>query len=40
MNYIFAMGSSKVQRFCIPNPKVPCSRPLGGLEVDSAFHPS
>ena len=24
----------------IPNPGVPCSRPLGGSKVDSAFHPS
>ena len=24
----------------IPNPEVPCSKPLGGSKVDSAFHPS
>ena len=24
----------------IPNPGVPCSKPLGGSKVDSAFHPS
>ena len=23
----------------IPNPGVPCSKPLGGSKVDSAFHP-
>ena len=23
-----------------PNPRVPCSNPLGGPKVDSAFHPS
>ena len=23
-----------------PNPGVPCSKPLGGSKVDSAFHPS
>ena len=22
------------------NPEVPCSKPLGGSKVDSAFHPS
>ena len=29
---------SKVIRW-IPNPGVPCSKPLGGSKVDSAFHP-
>ena len=24
----------------IPNPGVPCSKPLGGSKVNSAFHPS
>ena len=24
----------------IPYPGVPCSKPLGGSKVDSAFHPS
>ena len=24
----------------IPNPRVPCSKPVGGSKVDSAFHPS
>ena len=24
----------------IPNPGVPCSKPLAGSKVDSAFHPS
>ena len=24
----------------IPNPGIPCSKPLGGSKVDSAFHPS
>ena len=24
----------------IPNPVVPCSKPLGGSKVNSAFHPS
>ena len=24
----------------IPNPEVPCSKPLCGSEVDSDFHPS
>ena len=23
-----------------PNPGVPCSKPLGGSKVDSAFHPT
>ena len=27
-------------RCWIPNPGVPCSKPLGGSKVDSAFHPS
>ena len=26
-------------RCWIPNPRVPCSKPLGGSKVDSAFHP-
>ena len=24
----------------IPNPGVPCSKPLGGSKIDSTFHPS
>ena len=24
----------------VPNPGVPCSKPLGGSKVESAFHPS
>ena len=24
----------------IPNPSVPCSKPVGGFKVESAFHPS
>ena len=27
-------------RHWIPNPGVPCLKPLGGSKVDSAFHPS
>ena len=33
-NYIIA----KWLRRWIPNPGVPCSKPLGGSKVDSAFH--
>ena len=31
---------AKWLRRWIPNPGVPCSKPLGGSKVDSAFHPS
>ena len=31
---------AKWLRCWIPNPGVPCSKPLGGSKVDSAFHPS
>ena len=31
---------AKWLRHWIPNPGVPCSKPLGGSKVDSAFHPS
>ena len=30
---------SYILRRWIPNPGVPCSKPLGGSKVDSAFHP-
>ena len=32
--------SCSLHRRWIPNPGVPCSKPLGGSKVDSAFHPS
>ena len=31
---------AKWLRHWIPNPGVPCSKPLGGSKVDLAFHPS
>ena len=43
LNYL--VGSNKrdnglVVKALVPNPGVPCSKPLGGFKVDSAFHPS
>ena len=29
-----------ILRYWIPNPGVPCSKPLGDFKVDSVFHPS
>ena len=33
-------SSGIVVKVLDPNPGVPCSKPLGGSKVDSAFHPS
>ena len=33
-------SENKTEKGRIPNPVVPCSKPLGGSKVDSAFHPS
>ena len=38
LNPLTAMA--KWLRRWIPNPGVPCSKPLGGSKVDSVFHPS
>ena len=35
---IFSFRTTTLRRW-IPNPGVPCSKPLGGSKVDSAFHP-
>ena len=31
---------AKWLRGWIPNPGVPCSKPLGGFKIDSGFYPS
>ena len=36
---IFVITYAKIECW-IPNPEVPCSKPLGGSKVDSAVHPS
>ena len=36
----FYGAMAKWSRHYIPNPGVPCAKPLGGSMVDSAFHPS
>ena len=37
---VFNGAMAKWLRRWIPNPGVPCSKPLGGSKVDSVFHPS
>ena len=41
-NCVNGIGTSQSEdtRRWIPNPGVPCSKPMGGSKVDSAFHPS
>ena len=42
-SYMFSLleyETAMALRHWIPNPGVPCLKPLGGSKVDSAFHPS